>query len=47
VYNAKDKCPNSLDIFNRSLALPMYYRLREEDIDIAAALLKNAVEELA
>jgi dTDP-4-amino-4,6-dideoxygalactose transaminase len=46
VYNSKDKCPNSLDIFNRSLALPMYYMLREEDIDVAAAHLKKAVEEL-
>ena len=46
VYNSKDKCPNSLDIFNRSLALPMYYMLKEKDIDVAAALLKKALEEL-
>jgi dTDP-4-amino-4,6-dideoxygalactose transaminase len=47
VYNSTDKCPNSLDIFNMSLALPMYYMLGEEDIDVAAAHLKKAVEELA
>jgi dTDP-4-amino-4,6-dideoxygalactose transaminase len=46
VYNSEDKCPNSLDIFNRSLALPMYYMLKEEDIDIAASYLKKALEEL-
>ena len=46
VYNSEDKCPNSSDIFNRSLALPMYYMLKEEDIDMAAAHLKKAVEEL-
>jgi dTDP-4-amino-4,6-dideoxygalactose transaminase len=46
VYNCDDKCQNSLDIFNRSLALPMYYMLREEDIDVAAAHLKKAVDDL-
>jgi hypothetical protein len=29
-----------------SLALPMYYMLEEEDIDIAAALLEKTMEEL-
>ena len=47
VYNSGDKCPNSLEVFNMSLALPMYYMLKEEDIDVAAAHLKNAVAELA
>ena len=46
VYNSNDKCLNSLDIFNRSLALPMYYNLKEYDIDIAAAHLKKTLEEL-
>ena len=46
VYNSKEKCPNSLDIFKRSLALPMYYSLKEEEIDIAAKNLKKALEEL-
>ena len=47
VYNSKDKCPYSLEIFDRSLALPMYYMLEEKDIDMATAHLKKAVEELA
>jgi dTDP-4-amino-4,6-dideoxygalactose transaminase len=46
VYNSNQKCPNSLEIFNRSLALPMYYMLREEDIDVVAAHLKKALEEV-
>jgi len=46
VYNSTDKCPASLEIFNRSLALPMYYTLKEGDIDMAAAHLKKALEEL-
>ena len=46
VYNSNQKCPNSLEILNRSLALPMYYMLREEDIDVAAAHLKKALEEV-
>jgi perosamine synthetase len=46
VYNSNQKCPNSLDIFNRSLSLPLYYTLREEDIDVAAELLKKTLEEM-
>ena len=46
VYNSTDKCPNSLEIFDKSLALPMYYMLNEEDIDGVAAYLKKALEEL-
>jgi len=46
VYKSEQKCPNSLDIFNRSLALPIYYKLKEEDIDIVVAHLKAALGEL-
>lgn len=46
VYNSKDDCPNSLGVFERSLALPLYYMLREEDIDAAAVVLKSVLEEL-
>jgi len=46
VYKSEQKCPNSLDIFNRSLALPMYYKLKGEDIDIVVAHLKAALGEL-
>ena len=45
VYNSIDKCPNSLEIFNRSLALPMHYMLEEGDIDMAAARLRKTLEE--
>ena len=45
-YSSKEKCPNSLDIFNRSLSLPMYYRLGEEDIDVAASVLEKTLEEM-
>jgi dTDP-4-amino-4,6-dideoxygalactose transaminase len=45
VYNSKQNCPNSLEIFNKSLALPMYYMLKEEDVDLAALHLKRALEE--
>jgi dTDP-4-amino-4,6-dideoxygalactose transaminase len=46
VYHSKDSCPNSLEVFNRSLALPMYYSLTEENIDVAASCLKKALGEL-
>jgi perosamine synthetase len=41
VYQSKDKCPHSFEIFNKSLALPMYYTLKEEDIDCAVEALKK------
>lgn len=46
VYNSTDKCSNSLEIFERSLALPMYFMLQEDDIDMVAKHLKTALEEL-
>jgi dTDP-4-amino-4,6-dideoxygalactose transaminase len=46
VYDFRGKCPNSLEIFNRTLALPMYYILEYIDIDMVAASLKNVIEEL-
>jgi dTDP-4-amino-4,6-dideoxygalactose transaminase len=46
VYNSPDKCSNSFEIFERSLALPMYFMLREEDIDMVAKHLKTALEQL-
>ena len=44
VYNSKDVCPNSLDIFKRSLALPIYYNLKKEDIDKGAEAIKETLE---
>jgi dTDP-4-amino-4,6-dideoxygalactose transaminase len=35
-----------LEIFNRSLALPMYYALDENDIDMVAGSLKKEIGEL-
>jgi perosamine synthetase len=46
VYNSRDECPVSLDIFERSLALPMYYTLKKEDIDKAASALAICLEEV-
>lgn len=46
VYNFKRKCPNSLEIFSRSLALPMYYMLQEKDIDMIMESLKKVMEGL-
>lgn len=46
VYSSKDVCPVSLDVYRRALALPMYYTLKEEEIDRAGHHLKNALEEL-
>ena len=46
VYNSNDRCPISLEIFNRSLALPIYYQMKEEDIDAVAESLKKTMEEL-
>ncbi len=46
VYDFKGKCPNSLEIFERSLALPMYYMLEEKDIDIVANSLNKVLEGL-
>ena len=46
VYHSKDSCPISLNIFNRALALPMYYMLKEEDIDVVATVLKKILGEL-
>ena len=47
VYQSKDKCPISLDIHQRSLALPLYYKLTEGDIDIIAEELDNQLRRIA
>ncbi len=43
IYNSVQKCPNSLDIFRRSLALPLFYALKEEDIDFVVEHLEKAL----
>ena len=46
VYNSSDLCPNSLDIFERAIALPMYYSLEEKDIDFASGSLRSIIKEM-
>lgn len=46
VYNSNDRCPISLNLFNRSLALPIYYQMKEEDIDAVVQFLEKVMEEL-
>jgi dTDP-4-amino-4,6-dideoxygalactose transaminase len=46
VYRSKDRCPVSLDLYQRSLALPMYYSLTEQEIDAAAETLQETIREL-
>ena len=46
VYETKQTCPNSLEIFNRSLSLPMYHTLENEIIDIAIEHIKTILGEL-
>lgn len=46
VYKSEDECPVSLDVFNRALALPMYYSLKEKDIDFIINNLKHILEEV-
>lgn len=46
VYNSNDRCPIALDTFNRSLALPIYYQMKEEDIDSMVESIKEVMGEL-
>ena len=42
VYRYKKKCPISFDIYNRAIALPLYYSLKKEEIEeISGILSKN------
>lgn len=42
-YNSEYKCLTSLDVYNRSLRLPLYYNLKKEDIDIVAYELEEII----
>jgi len=44
VYQSKQKCPNSLDIFNRAIALPMYCTLKKYDINKIIYYLKKFIK---
>ncbi len=43
VYTSNDTCPNSKEIFDRAIALPMFYTLKEDDIDYVCNLLKKCL----
>ena len=43
IYNTPITCPVSLDLYNRTLRLPMYYELTKQDIDVAAEVLKESL----
>ena len=44
VYHSKDICPVSEDLYNQALALPMFYELREDQIDYICLKLKGIIE---
>lgn len=46
IYESSDRCPNSLDIFNRAIALPMYYELTKSDIDIIISEIKKILGDM-
>jgi len=41
IYHPKQRCPYSLDIFKRALALPLYFTLKKKDIDKIISYLKK------
>ncbi|MBE3128525.1 MAG: DegT/DnrJ/EryC1/StrS aminotransferase family protein, partial [Actinobacteria bacterium] len=45
VYNSKDVCPNSLFLYNQSLALPLYYELKEEEVTYVIDKLEFRIKE--
>lgn len=46
VYQSRDDCPCSRQVFETAIALPMYYTLKETEIDLAIEALKQSVDEL-
>jgi perosamine synthetase len=46
VYKSQDICKCSLEVFNRAIALPIYYSLDERTIDNIVLILKNIIGEL-
>jgi dTDP-4-amino-4,6-dideoxygalactose transaminase len=46
VYNYKKSCPISFDIFSRSLALPLFYNLTNDDIDFAVKTIKKEIGDI-
>lgn len=46
IYNSKEKCPNSKDVFDRALALPMYYTLQNDEVDFVCETLRTTLREI-
>lgn len=44
VYKSKQKCPVSLDLMNRTLALPFYVDMSKGDIDMVAGVLQEELK---
>jgi len=44
VYQYKKKCPVSFDIFNRAIALPLYYSLKNEEINEISRVLTKILK---
>jgi len=44
VYNSDDICPNSLELFRRSIALPLYYDMVFEDVDYVVNKLERVLD---
>ena len=44
VYNSSDLCPNSLFLYNHSLALPFYYELSVDQIKYVVERLKSNID---
>ncbi len=44
VYHSSDKCPVSLDVFNRALALPLYYGMNPSQVQAAAEALRSVLK---
>lgn len=45
VYKSESKCPISLNLFKQSLALPMYYELKKEEIEYVCSKLSSIIGE--
>jgi dTDP-4-amino-4,6-dideoxygalactose transaminase len=43
VYRTEPDCNNSIEIYKRAIALPMYYELKEDEIDNAVSHLKKII----
>ncbi|MFC2175114.1 DegT/DnrJ/EryC1/StrS family aminotransferase [archaeon] len=44
VYNSSYKCPVSEDVFNRAIALPMYYGLKDSEVDYVIEKVGTVLE---